>query len=162
MNVKSITLALVLALGLTTGASGVAQTGLSEGCDYVNNNFFDAEYGSSGSNARVFAANETIVVSATAPIVTGTPTKISFFLNSTEIDTDGFPGTVSYKILSDGSPLPSWFVDNGVVNWTAECFADEPPSSSSTPIPTLGWQGIALLATLLAGFAYYRRRNVIT
>ena len=162
MSVKSITLALVLALGLTTGTSGVAQTGLSEGCDYVNNDFYDAAYGDSGWNLRDFAANEKIVVTAAAPIINGTPTKISFYLDNVEVDTDGFPGTVSYQVLADGPVLPSWDIDSGTVTWTAECFADEPPPSSATPVPTLSWQGIALLITLLAGFAYYRRRNFIT
>jgi hypothetical protein len=162
MSIKSITLAFVMAMGLTTSAGGVAQTGLSEGCDYVNNDFYDAAYGDSGSNDRDFAANEIIIVSATTPIITGTPTTISFFVNGIEVDTDGFPGTVSYRVLADGPVLPSWRIDNANVSWTAECFAGEPLPSVATPIPTLGWQGIALLATLLAGFAYYRRRKVIT
>jgi len=162
MNIKSITLALVMALGLTTSASGVAQVQLSDGCDFVNSDIFDAQYGSVGPIMRVFATNERILLSTASPISTGTPTTTSLFINSTEVDTDGFPGTVSYQFLGDGSAQVDWEIDSGNVTWTAECFVDDPPPSSATPIPTLGWQGLALLATLLAGFTYYRRRNFIT
>jgi hypothetical protein len=49
--------------------------------------------------------------------------------------------------------LSSWGGDLGA--WIVE---GEAPSA--TPVPTLNWQGIILLVTLMAGFSYYWRRKI--
>ena len=167
MKIKFFAPILILALGLITTAEGLAQEQISEICRAINNNSGPSEqkYRAALMDLSEFFAGERIVVSSGAPF-DGTPTQTELSIDITEIvDTDGFPGTVSYQFLVDESVRVGWEVSGPVypnVTWTIDCYPDELPTLTPTPIPTLNWQGLALLVMLLMGFTHYRRRKIIS
>ena len=141
---------------LTASTSGIAQVPvpISAGCAEIN---AVSDLSSGGSFINDFLAYERIVLTADLPD-SGTPTGITLSVDSTEVDSDGFPGEVSYQILVDGSAEILYRSEGGSVTWEGTCAPGKPPSNS---IPALSWQGITVLVTLLTGFAYYRRRKAI-
>jgi len=153
MKLKSFLIAVVLLSTLTTGAPGLAQTKLSIGCDYING----ASWPITASRIQLFlefAEKERIIASTTSNLSTGTPipTQTQLYIDDVLVDKDDFPGVVAYRFLADGARNVSWEVDPGNALWTIRCLANQP----SATVPTLGWKGVALLASLLAGIACFR------
>ena len=158
MGIKHLVLALVLTMGLITSTGGEAQVAVSRGCDVINSDFFDDEY-NGGQTQKDFFSGERLEFTSAAPVTSGEPTETRLFINSVQVDSDGFPGTVTYQFTSDENAVIQWSVNGGTVQWTASCFAAAEPETAA-PIPALNWQGIAVLVAFLTGFAYYRRRKV--
>ena len=163
MKFKSIVFYLVFASGLATSTSGITQVQIEAGCDFLRNQEVDSY--SSTYGTLEFNAGERIVISSGLPANSGTPITTILSLDSVVVDTDGFPGTVSYKFLVDRTVQILWAIEGsnpyngGNVTWTTDCIADDVVyvPYNSTGIPTLKWQGVAVLITLLTGFAYYHR-----
>ena len=121
--------------------SGAATPSL--GCDFLNSGAADGTYGSTGLAVKDYAAGEVITVSATIAVGQATPSSIYltkrvaensvFIEDPVEVDTDGFPGTVTYTIPTDASYRLSWGGVGGGAEWQATCEpASAPPPSSST------------------------------
>ena len=167
MKIKSFAFILILSTGLIASINGFAQVRISEGCNRLNEPDLDGQYFAPDPLIQLpFFANERIVVSAGAPEVDGVSTKIDLFVPFV-VDTDGFPGTVSHLFLTDypdeTDNIVHWGTDGGLPTWTVECFpAGAPTPTPSASIPTLNWQGIAMLILVLVGFAYYRSRKIST
>jgi hypothetical protein len=164
MKFKSFTFSLVLALGLATSMSGVAQAQIESGCDYLRNNNEDNYYHSTIGTLK-FNAGETIVISSGEPSDDSPHVATQLTLDGILVDTDGFPGTVHYQFLADRTVQIQWYIEGtnvfngGNVTWTTKCIQIGQYKGSSESIPTLSWQGITVLITLLTGFTYYRRRK---
>ena len=165
MKFKSIVFYLVFVSGLATSTSGITQVQIAAGCDYLNNQ--EVESYSSTRGILKFYAGERIVISSGLPANSGTPVTTILSLDSVVVDTDGFPGTVSHTFLVDRAVQILWAIEGsnpyngGNVTWTTDCNTGDVIYVPQYPnaIPTLNWQGVAVLITLLTGFAYYHRRK---
>lgn len=159
MGIKHLAFSLVLIMGLIICTGGEAQVAASRGCDVINGDFFDGEY-NSGQMQKDFFSGERLEFNSAAPVTSGEPTETRLLVNSVLVDSDGFPGTVTYQFTSDENAFIQWGV-TGTVQWTSRCFpATDAQPGTATPIPTLSWQGIMVLVALLMGFGYYRRRKI--
>lgn len=154
-------LVIVLILGLIS-IDGFAQAAPLSGCEAFRDtaSFSVSVWYIPGDYQ--FYAGETLFVSVTPPVV-GSPTLVELIFGYA---TPGFsvmasttvPGIMSYTFpaneLVTNLGLQTFpFPDSVTVKFSCV--------KPATPVPTLNWQGIAALVTLLTGFAYYRRRKVV-
>ena len=151
----SIVAVLLLATGLLSGEYAEAQ--LSVGCGLLQNqpptgnNVFSL---GSGTQGVPFLAGETIEFSVMPPAI-GTPTKIELKVDTVLVDSASFPGTVRHGFVADGNFVWVAYLDQAGsgATWSTNCIG------LPTPVSTLDWQGVTVLITLMAGFAFYGRRR---
>jgi hypothetical protein len=163
MKIRLLALTLVMTTGVFTSSNGFA-VDFPEGCDRLNQSDLDGLY--SHLVPDVFfgmKAGETISISANTPTSSGTPTDIILSVDESQVDSDVFPGALSHQFLTDGLFEIQWTGSPGNSTWSVECELIDvvTPVIPVIPVPTLSWQGIAVLVTLLTGIAFYRRRKLV-
>lgn len=93
---------------------------LSEGCLAAS-----ADIGNHYTERNIFAqdflAGETLTVTAGEPWSTLLPTEVVLEVGGVPVDTDTFPGTVSYTFPADVNTSIRWLVDHGNATWTTTC-----------------------------------------
>jgi hypothetical protein len=99
--------------------------GVSEGCGSLNEGPLRGSYVSAGLSAT-FKAGETMTMSAGEPSI-GNPTGLSLSVNSVDVDTEAYPGTVHYTIPADGTYGVGWTILPVLIGvgatWTVSCAA---------------------------------------
>jgi Ca2+-binding RTX toxin-like protein len=99
-----------------------------DGCARLNLLSNDGQY-SALIGTAFFSAGQTVIVTASAPAGVPTPTSTRLFFNvkgSDEVDSGGFPNTLSYTVPADGRYSFEWqirpFVDvNTFATWQVSC-----------------------------------------
>jgi uncharacterized repeat protein (TIGR01451 family) len=118
-----VVIAGVVAAGALVGA-GPANAAPSEGCTLINGPSVDGVYNSAFAEPRSYMAGETILVTAGSPD-SGLTSAISLRVGVDNpppvVDTDGFPGSLTYTIPADGSYALGWAADVGNVTWSVSC-----------------------------------------
>lgn len=161
MKIKSFAVSLLLLTGLLTSLNSYSQAAPGNGCyswGSVNNLPINVSY---VPGDYQFFAGETLILSFAAP-VTGSPTDVHFYKDYVGapalLGSTTFPGTIRYTFPADEVVSDMAFVVFPLGSQVTGTFSCEQPNR---PIPTLNWQGSVVLVSLLAGFAYYRRRKVV-
>jgi hypothetical protein len=125
----------------------LAQAALSPGCTAINDPAWDGNYGGGGPGAHDFYAGETLTMTAGTPTVGGTPDTLRLFIGVTLVDTESFPGTLTYTFPADTNTTVSWDTlllsgDAPDVTWTVSCeytgLPERPTPSSAAPVPVPG------------------------
>jgi uncharacterized repeat protein (TIGR01451 family) len=108
-------------------ASAQTTQPLSAGCHAVNDPARDAFLASDFVGPLQFFAGEEITATATEPTEFGPTTTLILAVDGTTVDTDGFPGTVSYIFPATTTATVSWDVDQGNVTWALSCRGGQTP-----------------------------------
>lgn len=163
MRISAFVQVSVITIGLILANVGFAQSQLSQGCSGINNPQFDGQYADTNPGPWAFNAGDSLQMTASPPDSTG-QVNVELFVNGNLVDSVPFPGTVAYTFTTDMTVDVKWITFNNAT-WVVDCFADSPPPPSaplsSSPVPTLGQLGMAVLAILLAGFAFYHLRRTL-
>ena len=119
---------------------GGAQSAASEGCDIINGVDLPAvnPTGNIFGISREYFAGDTILATISPPIGNGTPTSVELQVDGNVVDSDGFPGSVTYVFPSDGSFDVDFILDTGQASWTLTC--GQPPQA----VPAVPFYGLAL------------------
>jgi hypothetical protein len=138
--------AAAVALAAAAVAPPASAQNLSPGCQALNDPVFDFVYGASGVPSMPFAKGEVISASAGEPTAFAPPVTVILGVNTVEVDTAAFPGTVEFVIPAAGDYSVLWAVHPedvislSVATWTVKCEAPDPA------------QAIADLQALVSGF----------
>lgn len=140
-QIRVVARVMVVSLPMIAGCIAVGPVAhaeaLSDGCAAANSPEYDGLYasGAAGNGAAFFHAGEVVVAQASEPTSFGTPTEIAMRVSDDPpafevvvVDTDGFPGTVTYAIPADGTYLVNWTSFDANVTWTVNCTAPPPPA----------------------------------
>jgi hypothetical protein len=121
-------------------AQGGAQSAASEGCNIINGVDLPAlnPTGNIIGISRAYFAGDTILATISPPTGSGTPTSVELQVDGSVVDSDGFPGSVTYVFPSDGSFDVDFILDNGQASWTLTC--GQPPQA----VPTMPIYGLVL------------------
>ena len=140
---------LVVLAGMLAGFGAVpaqAQSTLSAGCALANDEFFDVVGTLGGSiNQQPFFAGETLIATAGEPS-TGAPDGVVMYLDSFNfVDTETFPGTVSYTFPADVTETIGWTITSnglpaefGSASWAISCSG---PYALPIQVEALGLSG---------------------
>lgn len=142
--------------GLSLNAA--AQPTSSAGCDNLNGVDLDAQNpvrGIGNSVPRAFFAGDTISATVNPPTALGTPDSIELLIDGSRVDSDGFPGSLTYLIPTDGDFLVLMRTNAAEATWTLTCSQ----SAASQTVPTIGIWGIGMLIGLIGVLGMYQRRR---
>jgi len=119
---------------------GNAQPETSEGCDILNGVDLPALNPTGGIDgiSRAYFAGDTILATVSPPTENGPPTSIELRLDGNVVDSDSFPGSVTYVFPSDGNFQVDIDLDDGQATWTLTC--GQPPQA----VPTMPIYGLVL------------------
>ena len=119
---------------------GSAQPATSEGCDILNGVDLPARNPTGGilGISRAYFAGDTILATVSPPTANGTPTSVELRVDGNVVDSDSFPGSVTYVFPSDGNFDVDMDLDDGQATWTLTC--GQPPQS----VPTMPIYGLVL------------------
>ena len=151
-------------LGLSIKAN--AQAAPSAGCDILNGvdlatlNPTGAILGA----PRAFFAGDTIVATVASPTATGTPTGVQLEIDTIVVDSDSFPGSVTYVFPADGNFQVDMRLDAAQATWTLTCgqpiVPPVPGPATAAPVPTLSVWALGVLIALTGLIGFSRRRNM--
>jgi hypothetical protein len=119
---------------------GSAQPATSEGCDILNGVDLPALNPTGGilGISRAYFAGDTILATVSPPTANGTPTSVELRVDGNVVDSDSFPGSVTYVFPSDGNFQVDMDLDDGEATWTLTC--GQPPQA----VPTMSSYGLLL------------------
>lgn len=164
-------LGLVLSITVSIGwtVTTQAQVSSSDGCQLLNSAARDGLYASygGGGTAVQFFAGDLVQINAGNPSDFGSATSTSLFVsgpnedfvdfdNGTPVDTDIFPGSLSYEFPADITTVVGWKVDQDNVTWTVSCVSSEVSTPPATAVPTMPAYGLVL--TMLGLLVVVSRR----
>jgi len=132
-----------------------AQT-LSSGCSAVLDPSPNGLYTFSTRDGD-FLAGEALEISAGYPQTFGPTTGIFLEVDGVEVDTDGFPGILSYRFPAIATAINvNWGTTDmsSNVTWTVQC------SPAVAAVPTMPPYGLALLSGLLGLIGILRLRKI--
>src|SRR5215207_2365890 len=98
----------------------VAACGAARGLIQPTHPAFDRHAQGGGAGEAVYAAGESITISAGPPTSEGTPTSITLRVNGAIVATAPFPGTLTYVIPTAGPYSLQWNVNANAGNATWE------------------------------------------
>jgi len=99
----------------------VAQQPLSEGCMDLNHRSADGFYGGMEYAPLSFFAGEFITISAGQPFSWAPTESVLLFVDDTQVDSTGFPGSVTYTFVADANVSVGWHLDTGNATWSVHC-----------------------------------------
>lgn len=161
MTLKKILLLSFIAsiLGLSINAN--AQDAPSEGCGILNGIDLAALNPISsilGGGPRNFFSGDTIVATVAPPTASGTPTGVQLEVDTIVVDSDGFPGSVTYVFPADGDFEVDLILNTlpAQATWTITC--GQPPTAAA-PVPTMSVWALGVLIGLTGLIGFNRRRT---
>ena len=134
-----VLLSLIISI-LGFSVQGSAQQATSEGCDILNGTDLPALNPTGGilGISRAYFAGDTILATVSPPTANGTPTSVELRVDGNVVDSDSFPGSVTYVFPSDGNFQVDMDLDDGQAAWTLTC--GQPPQA----VPTMPIYGLVL------------------